>query len=307
MLPGYTNNEVIAVNRKSWQLKILYLIIGFILIFTMGISCAKKQERPAQKETKDKIPQTLSKIQEDTQKITEELEKIQEEMKKPVEPVQQGNQQQGGDQQEGGQQGGSTPRKEQQGGGQQQKPEGPTANKKEKINKMWEGVTKKAEDIHKSWNDYETKAIEDGVGEQAIAGFENALNGMTIAVQSKDIMQALDKANQMFLYAADFLDMYKGNPDGEAARMRYYIQQAYLDAQEGNWSKAEADMEGGEPVFERLRKKVKLDEKDKLLIEKLSLSLEDMRSAIPDRDVELLKIKRDIALKNLDGIKEKAK
>jgi len=295
--------------------RMMLLIIAFLLAFTFAAGCNRKQERPAPQENKEKIPQSLLKIQDNAQKVMEEVEKVEEEKKKPAEQFmeeakpkdggQQGGGQQDGGQQGGGQQGGG----QQSGGGQQggQQAQDPEAKKEEKITKMWDGITQKIEQMHKSWNEYEVTGIKDGAGERIISGFEEALNNMTIAAQGKNATETLDKANEVSLFAADFLDMYKGNIDGEVERMKYYVRQTYLEAQREDWEMAQSEMEEGGNVLKRLKNRIKLDKKDQNLLDRLELSLEDMRKAIPDRDVELLKIKRDIALQNLDAVKEKAK
>lgn len=287
----------------------MLLIIAFLLVLTFAEGCNKTQERPAPQENKEKIPQPLSKIQDNAQKVMEDVEKLEEEKKKPAEEFmeetkQQQEGQQDGGQQDGGQQGGG-----QQGGGQQggQQEQDPQAKKEEKITKMWDGITQIIEQIHNSWNEYEVTGITDGAGERTISGFEGALNNMTIAAQGKNAMETVNKANEMSLYAADLVDMYKGNIDGEVERMKYYVRQTYLEAQKGDWEKAQSGMEEGGNVLKRLKDRVKLDEKDQNLLDRLELSVEDMEKTIPDRDVELLRIKRDIALQNLDAVNEKAK
>jgi hypothetical protein len=57
----------------------------------------------------------------------------------------------------------------------------------------------------------------------------------------------------------------------------------------------------------KLEQKVKLEEADRGLINKLRLSVDNLGSAMEDRDLDLLKIKKDIALENLEEVEKKAK
>jgi hypothetical protein len=63
----------------------------------------------------------------------------------------------------------------------------------------------------------------------------------------------------------------------------------------------------GKREAEELGREVELEEADRGLIEKLNLSIDNMEVAMANRDLDLLKIKKDIALENLDKVKEKAK
>jgi hypothetical protein len=285
-----------------------------ISIIVVTAACARKEQRPASPGGDEKVPKGLQDIQDNCEKIIEEIEKLQQQIKKPVEPVQQQGKESG--QQQGGQGGGGQSSGQengqveqgQQGGQSQQPQQDPALKKEQEIKKMWDGISGRVEEVHKLWNDYETTAVEDRVGGMEIKGFEDAINGLAMAVQQQETAMALMLANQASLHIAGFMDAYKDDPAGAIVRMRYYIQQTYIDAQAGDWDKAGVSInEDGRIAYEALRREVKLEEKDKQLMDKLDLALEDMGGVITNQDVELVRIKRDIALQNLDKIKEKAK
>jgi hypothetical protein len=245
--------------------------------------------------------------------IMEEIEKLQQEIKKPVEPAQkqgkEAGQQQGGQVdggQSSGQEGGQTGQSQQ--GGQVQQPQDPATKKEQELRKMWDDIASKVEEVHRLWNDYEITAVEDRVDGMEIKGFEDAINELTMAIQAKNTAIALERTNRASLHVAGFMNAYRDDPASSMVRMRYYIQQAYIDAQNGDWDKAKANIsEDGRMVYEAMRREVKLREEDKQLMDKLELALEDLDDVITDQDVELIRIKRDIALQNLDRIKEKVK
>lgn len=289
-----------------------FWIFMLISIIVVTAACARKEQRPAPPGGDERVPKGLQDIQDNCEKIMEEIEKLQQQIKKPAEPEKQkeAGQQQGGQDgggQSSGQENGQVGQT-QQGSQGQQPQQDPVLKKEQEIKKMWDGISGRVEEVHKLWNDYETTAVEDRVGGMEIKGFEDAINGMAMAVQQENTAMALRLTNQASLHIAGFMDAYKDDPAGAIVRMRYYIQQPYIDAQAGDWDKAGASInEDGRMAYEALRREVKLEEKDKQLMDKLDLALEDLGGVITGQDVELVRIKRDIALQNLDKIKEKAK
>ncbi len=291
------------MEKRLIKKSLLYILLAILLLVSTVCACGRKEQRPAPEEKKESIPKPLQQIGENSQAIIEQMEKLQQEMEKPA--TQQGEQQQGsrggggGEEQQGGQQ-------EEQGGGQQSPPD-PEEEKKQRIEKIWEETLKIVEDTHKQWNDYENTAVKDKARNTAISGFESSLNALTVAVNQKKLEATMEHANRMSLVAADFLDLYKNNPDGQIARVRYYLQQSCIDARKGNWDQAQRRVRDGKQAVEELEREAELEEADKGLMEKLSLSVDNMGNAMEDRDLDLLKIKKDIALENLKAVEEKAK
>ena len=276
------------------------------------------------------------KIVENSQTIIEQMEKVQQEMQKPVQPQDQGSQQGGqggqggeggggqGSGEEGGGQGSRSKAGRIQGsrgeagggqGGQQQGGQGgggqsqtdPEQQKKQRIEKMWEDTLKAVEDTHKQWNDYENTAVKDNAREDSISGFEARLNSLTVAVNQRDPFAVMNEANGMTLVAADFLALYRNNPDSEIVRVRHYLQQTCIDARQDKWDEARRSIASAKQAMGKLEQKVKMPEADRGLINKLRLSIDNLGNAMEDRDLDLLKIKKNIALGNLDEVERKAK
>ncbi|MTI67232.1 MAG: hypothetical protein FH753_11640 [Firmicutes bacterium] len=179
--------------------------------------------------------------------------------------------------------------------------------KEEKIYKMWESIASKIESIHGGFNDYHAKALEAGATEEDINKFKKALDELTLAVDKKDDKLSLEKLNQMNFYMARFFDFYKGNIDAEILRIKYYTRKVHLDGMMNKWNEAEKNIEEITPIYERLDQKIKLEEKDKPLMDKLKFAIDDLENSIKYKSEKLLKIKRDIIIKNLDSIKDATK
>lgn len=302
--------------KKNIALRLLIILVVIILIPT---ACTRKQEKPKPKDEGEKVPEKLTAMQDRNEDIIKEIEKIVEEMKKPEEPKkpeEKGQQQQQGqssqqDSEGGGSEGGDSgseggneegqQKNSEKAGGQEKEPQ----TKEDKIKKMWEEVKKISEDIHNSWGDYEIQAIENGIKKQELTKFEETINKLTIAIDKKSIEEALVYSNDITYDMAPFFDSYKGNHEGELMRLRYFIRQVLLYGMQGEWDNSEESIAEAEESMNTARAKIKLEKEDQELMEKLGLSIANMKTSIPMKNVELLKIKRDIVLKNADEIKEK--
>ncbi|MTI47377.1 hypothetical protein [Sporosalibacterium faouarense] len=303
------------MNQKTKAFKIIYYILLIILLFTTVVSCGSKQQKPAPSDDKkDKIPKGLASMEEKLEGIFKDIEKLQEEKEKPAEPPKkEENKQEDKDQEKKSDGGGSEKQggngqgeKDQSNSGDQKKKE-ENLSKEEKIKKMWEDITKTTEEIHTSWNDYETQTIEDGATSETINEFENSLNKLTISVENKKDIEALLDINNMTLYMSKLYDLYKGNPDGEVVRLKYYTRQIYLESATGMWEGVNELTTKLKETFERLRQKIDISKDKEKLINKLNLSIEDLQNSIPEKNVKLIKIKRDIVLKNLEEVRGEAK
>ncbi|MDD2573708.1 MAG: hypothetical protein WCS98_04770 [Bacillota bacterium] len=273
-------------------------VLAFLLLISMLTGCGRREQRPAQQAKKENIPVSLTKIVENSQTIIEQMEKLQKEMQKPVQPSGEGGGQDGQGTEGGG--GGG-------GGGGGQSPPDPEQEKKQRIDKMWEDTLKTVEDTHKQWNDYENTAVKDNARDESIVKFETHLNTLTVTINQRDSMAVMDEANGMALVAADFLALYRDNPDSEIVRVRHYLQQTCVDARRNRWDEARRSISSAKQAMGKLEQKAELEEADKGLIDKLRLSIDNLGNSMLDRDLDLLKIKKDIALANLDEVEKKAK
>lgn len=297
--------------KKNTALWLLALLTLLILSTT---ACGKRQPKPMLKSKEEKIPKNLNTMQGKSEDIIKEIEKIVEEMKKPEKKEEAGKKEEKGEKSQKGSegQGSSSDGKKESEQNQQKTSEGKMEGgeekqktKQEKIDAVWDKVKKISEEIHTSWGDYEISAIENGIKKQELSKFEGTINNLTVAIDEKNISKSLFYSNEVTYNMATFFDVYKGNHEGELMRIKYFARLALFYGMKGEWNKSEDSIKQAEEVMNTTRAKIKLDKKDQDLMEKMNISIINMKTSIPMKNVELLKIKRDIVLENVDKIKEK--
>lgn len=305
------------------------LILCLIILFLLS-SCTKKEESTEMKENKEKIPEELTQVQENVGKVIEEIEKIMEEEEKPIfveekdkkeeedsEKEQDSQQQgQGSDSSSGGQSEG------QSGGSQgsenpqsvippeektyEEKKEEEKIKKYEKIEKNWMDLSKTIEKIHTNWGKYKVKAMEKGINTDTISQTENHLNNLTIAVGKKEKINSLKQSDKLIFSLGNYFDLYKGNIEGDLNRITYIAREIYLYALEEDFEKAKQVSKEYESYFSMLRQKINIEKKDEKHLYTLEISIKDLINSLNYKDINLVKIKRDVVLDNIEKIKEVA-
>lgn len=305
-----------SILKKNKAIKLLLVLV---LILVLTTACTKKQERPNIDTKEEKVPDKLKAMQEKNEDMIKDIEKIAEEMAKPEKPQkkesagqskQQGNQESDKSGSSGGSEAGNSEGGEvEQSKNQSSQVSGlstkETQTKEEKIESMWEAVKKLSEDIHNSWANYEITAIKKGAKKEELSRFEEAINKVTVAVTEKNVINALFYSNEITYNMAPFFDAYKGSLEGELMRVKYFVRQVLLYGTTGDWEESEKSILQAEETMSTARARIKLNKEDQELVEKLTLSLTNLKTSIPMKNVELIKIKRDIVLKYVDEIRSK--
>lgn len=291
-------------------------LIFVILILLILTSCGKKEEESEIKE-EEKVSEELSKIQEKTEKIIEDIEKIIEEDEKPLFVEEKKKDEEKDSSGQGGESGDSSGGES--GSSEQSQalvpPEEKTYEEKkqeekikrdEKIEKDWMDLSKSIEKIHKEFSKYKIKAIEEGINTDTISQTENHLNNLTIAIGKKEKINSLKQADKLIFSLGNYFDLYKGNIEGDLNRITYTMREAYLYAVEEDFESAKKVAIEYESYFSILRQKIDIDKKDKKHLDTLEISIKDLINSLKYNDADLVKIKRDVVLDNIDKIKEVA-
>ncbi|WDV45343.1 hypothetical protein PV797_17715 [Clostridiaceae bacterium M8S5] len=293
-------------------MKKICIILMIVLTIVFLPSCKKESD----KEEKDKLPEHLKTIAEGNNKIIEDVEKIYDLMINP-EKTDISQDELSGDKPESSDnnndsnkeskdkdtknEDSDTEEEDQNIVGDNQDSEAKT-DIAQIISKMWQEVSNTCKEIHGNWNDYELDTIRDGADKEDIGKFEIAVNGLTIAVDNKDILDILYKTNDVNMSLAAFYDLYKGHIEGEKNRINYCIRGAYLSALENDWENSAKILRKTPVYIDELKDKLIIDDKNAKNLKKLEISIKDMQNAVISKNKELLLIKRDIVVDNLYGI-----
>lgn len=287
-----------------------YLVLAIIITILLS-SCMRSNDKGKEIEKKEKAPETLSKVSESLDNLLMAIDLIEELMKlsesefqainskdQESEKKDEQNKEQSS---EGSQQNGQQQNQGQQNQGQNNGKQRPRT-KDEELIMRWQKIDKDLEEIHKSWNSYEVEAIDKGVTAEKGDEFKRNLNSLTVAVENRDIASILDTASKAFNSLATFFDLYKDEVRGELSRVKYSVHQAFILAKNGNKEEANKLLTETQEPISRMRQKLKEDKMKDL--EKLSLAITDMQKALDSNSIELLKIKRDIAIENIKLLQE---
>ena len=284
--------------------KIILLILTFILLLNIAACSRKPQQKPSTYQKKEKAAKSLTQISKDIDSIMKNLETISQTAVMPEKPEEQKNQ--GMSSQQGGQQGGQqSGQKTNQAGGQgSPKTKTKEMTKGEKIQKLWDDIDKKVKDIHTQWNSYEAEALKKGATPDSFSKLKNSLNGLTVAVENRDHENIINLGSQMYLNLSPFFDLYKDEIGGSIGRIKYSVYQAFLVAEKGDKLKADEFLTQAETNISNMRQKLGTDKKKVAMLDKLNFALQDMKSSLQLDSSSLLKIKRDIILKNIEELEK---
>lgn len=190
----------------------------------------------------------------------------------------------------------------------QEAPEEKEEKKEEKIPDdivfIWHEINTKINGIHNSWNDLEPKLIEAGVSSTAISEFDNTLNSLTISGSKYEYMETLMKANALTYQVAQFVNESQDTTMGSIYFLKYYVRQIVLDQSTNNDQKVNENLAAIKGQEETLMFKL-VEKKEKELADKLKTSISDFEKAISLKDLNVIKVKASIVIKNVNAIKEK--
>ncbi|NLY67203.1 MAG: hypothetical protein GX069_06550 [Tissierellia bacterium] len=293
--------------------------IALIIILSIFLtSCTGQNEKNMKVDKKEVAPESLSKVFQGIDELLSKVDSIMEtaelkdsefqilkaqEEKKEEKSKEEKPSSGGGQGSQGqGEQGQGQGQESQQGGESQEKQEEDKMTKDHELFLKWREVDKKLEEIHTSWNDYEVESMDKGNNQQKSEELKNNLNDFTIAVANREINDIYKAGSRLYNSLAAYFDLYKDEITGDLSRIKYSVYSAFLQAQEGNIEEANKVLSQTEEYTSRVRKELKEDKIKNL--EKLSLSIQDMKLALKEKNMELLKIKLDVIIENIRALRD---
>lgn len=293
--------------------KKILLIYGIIITILLTACMGKSEENDKTVEKEEKAPDSLLNISEGIDELLLTIDSIEETLKLSESEFQAINSQKDKSKNQDEQSsnetiGGSQQQEEESNQAQQeqsndsQKAQEDKNTRDEELFLKWQDVDKKIEQIHKSWNYYEVETLDKGINAEKSEELKGNLNALTVAIENRNIDSILDYGSKVFNSLASYFDLYKDEIGGDLSRIKYSVYQGFLLAQNGDREEADNLMKEAGEHISRVRQRLEEDKvKD---LEKLSLSISDMKQALQNNSIGLLKIKRDIVIDNIKSLQK---
>ncbi|QTL97112.1 hypothetical protein GM661_03540 [Iocasia frigidifontis] len=169
---------------------------------------------------------------------------------------------------------------------------------------IWHEINEKINQLHLKWDDLKPELKKAKVSLGSINGFDDALNSLTIASNKNKFLKTLMDANGLTLYMPQFIKDLKDKKLASLYAIKYHTRQIILNVANSNYLEADKN-------FKALKNEEKIltaeltEKKFKELLDKLRLSIVNLKNALSLQDINVIKIKGSIIVKNLNAIKEK--
>ena len=174
--------------------------------------------------------------------------------------------------------------------------------KADKLLKTWQKIDKKIEDIHKKWNEYELEGLKKGITTERTDKFEESINALTKSIESRNIKEIYDYGSQSMLALGPIFELYKDEIAGEINRIKYATYQSYLNAIEEKDNEALDILKNSEEEINKIRLKIEKDTSKIKVLDKVNMSIVDMRKSLKEKSIKLYRIKKDVIIKNLEEL-----
>ncbi|MCG0275432.1 MAG: hypothetical protein L5655_04600 [Thermosediminibacteraceae bacterium] len=266
-----------------------------LLCLTAAGGCSRGDARSSPKSsTQEKKGMfVLKNLEKDVEKLIKEFEKDYLAFQAPPGGTQEGSEGQGG---RGEQKGGS-----QEGGKQKQG----SQNVEQQNGRQQQGGSQKQPDwskyermvflIHSHWNEFREEALKKGAGMEMITAFNSKLNEVTQMLTRQDLYGGLLTANDLYDRTVAFGRLFQGGPAMGAKRTLYYTRDAAYRALGNQSQEAAASMSKALQEWEMAKSQLK----DATMASKVEFSLKELSEAIEAKDPNLIKMKYQIAEKNI--------
>jgi hypothetical protein len=315
-----------GMSSNPFHKMIVMLLLFCILLGLCGCSKKEPEQKPQgeNKQTGSKDPETFTNMVNETETLIMEIGKTVKFIEIPVSAQQQGRQQ-GGQQQQGQQQQGQQQQGQQQQGQQQQgqqqqgqqqqgqqqqgqQQQGQQQQGQQQQGQQPQGTTwSKAETgirkIHQEWNSLEPEAVKAGLLPEVRDRFEKTMEDLTIKISAQKAEDSLVSAIEMYGFYADIGAVLKSKLPAPAYRLKYEIMIMAAYAYMQNWTLAQNHSSGLTQQWEML--KMKDEGTNSQAFTQSEYALTDFKRAVEMKQKQLVLIKAEIALKNLDELSKK--
>lgn len=277
------------------------ILISLLIIANLLAACSRKPAKspPKSPDTQKKESRALKELQTDIESIIREYEKVY--LMQTAPPPKAPEQKQGGEQGQNQEQQKPDPGGEASKGEQEAK-QGRQQSSQDQAESVsqpdWPKLEKDIAGIHEQWNDFQTEAAKNGASSEMINDFSNTLNLLTMTLTRQDLYQGLLAINDLYGKTVDFEKLFKTKSPPEARKIIYYGRMAAYKILNNDDAGAAEAMNQALISWENVKSQV--DDANEAA--KLQFSLDELSRAITEKDPNLIKIKAQIAQKNVKDV-----
>lgn len=185
--------------------------------------------------------------------------------------------------------------KSDQGKGDQQQ----TAQKKED---PWSKIPQTIEKLHAEWSDYTPLAIKAGASRELRDNFAKALNNLTVVAGSKDPVNTMSAANNVYGYFSDLCYLYRTKVSPEMKKVKFYARDGVIASMKKNWTQADTATLDLNSSWEIMN--ANLDKKYEEEGLKIKSGIYELEKVIKERNQQLTTIKGKLLLKNIGTLEK---
>jgi len=166
------------------------------------------------------------------------------------------------------------------------------------IDEVWSKINATVTEIHTKWNSLEAQLVSVNISYKKCEEFEAILDNFTLAIMNREVLTSLKLGNELTRITSDFRNYFNGNHSHNIYGMYYHIRGSILFAASNNYLGALEHLNEASKLSTSLRQNLtKQEEQDTL--QKLDLSIEDLRKQLSDENFYLSQVKAPIVIKNI--------
>lgn len=162
----------------------------------------------------------------------------------------------------------------------------------------WPKFEKMVAQLHAQWNTIQPNIVTQGATPEMQKSFSNTLNELTMTITRQELFSGLIAANDLYNKSISFERLLKMKSSTEAKKILYHGRDAVYKALNNQETAGEKSIEKAMRSWEIVKHQIK----DQNMINKFEFSLTELDEAIKHKDPNLIKIKAQIAGKNIQEI-----
>ncbi len=288
----------------------VFLII-FVFLFTLTSCSAVKRiagggGKDKEQSLNEGPPQQMLNMEKDLEKLADKVEG--QVLKTPEEQSgQQPKNQSGGskDQSSGGKIGADgekgTSGKQQS---EEQPQQAPQQNPND-ISEMLPDLEKGIGNLHKTWNGSQPELLKRGADKKVIDVASEALNEATTTLDSKNGLAFLKALNGFYRYMPELEEKMEPQTPPGLMRLTYYARDILYSTFSNETQTANDDMDMIQEEWAAVKPQLKKGGEDE--INRMEVSIDELKNSLDEQNKNLIKIKADIVLDDIRTLKAKQK